>query len=136
MFDLTSRPLDVRDLTGRLVQPASGALVTFEGRVRNQNRGRRVVALEYQAYDKLARKEGTRIVEEVREEYPVHECLCVHRTGRLEIEEAAVWIGVSAGHRRAGFETCRHLIDEVKARVPIWKKEFYADGTSRWIEGS
>lgn len=136
MFDLTSRPLESVDLLHRLKQPESGAVVSFRGCVRNQNRGRSVVALEYQAYEELARKEGSRILGEVREEYPVHGGICVHRVGMLEVEDIAVWIGIGAAHRKDGFQACRYVINEVKKRVPIWKKEHYEDGTAQWIEGS
>lgn len=136
MFDLKSRPLDSADLLRRLKQPESGAVVTFRGCVRNQNRRRRVAALEYHAYEELARKEGGRILEEVREEYPVNGGLCVHRVGTLEVGDVAVWVGVGAAHRGDGFQACRYVIDEVKKRVPIWKKEHYEDGTAEWIQGA
>lgn len=133
MFDLTSRPLDLPDLSRALKQPEAGAVVTFQGRVRNHNQGRSVATLEYHAYEELARKEGDRILAEAQEEYPVHECSCAHRLGTLEVGEVAVWIGVATAHREDGFRACRYVIDEVKKRVPIWKKERYEDGTSRWI---
>lgn len=136
MFDLTSRPLDLADLSRTLKQPEAGAVVTFQGCVRNHNQGRSVAALEYWAYEELASKEGDRILEEAQEEYPVHECLCMHRVGTLGVGDVAVWIGVSAAHRGDGFRRCRHVIDEIKKRVPIWKKEHYADGSARWIQGS
>jgi molybdopterin synthase catalytic subunit len=82
----------------------------------------------------LAEKEGARIVEEALRKFAVAKALCVHRTGLLEIGGIAVWVGVEAGHRGAAFDACRFVIDEVKARVPIWKKEHYSDGRSEWVE--
>jgi molybdopterin synthase catalytic subunit len=111
----------------------AGACVTFEGRVRSTNEGRQVVALEYEAFTALAEKEGERILAEARENFRVLAVACVHRTGRLALGDLAVWVGVTAAHRGAAFEACRYVIDQVKERVPIWKKEHYADGATEWI---
>lgn len=108
--------------------------MTFEGWVRNQNDGRPVTALEYEAFGELAEREGAKVLAEAREKFPVVVAVCVHRTGRLEIGGLAVWVGVSAAHRAAAFDACRYIIDEVKARVPVWKKEHYADGgPAEWV---
>ena len=113
--------------------PSCGGYVSFEGWVRNRNEGQDVLRLEYQAYEALALKEGNRIVAEAAERFPVEHALCIHRVGALEIGDLAVWVGVSAGHRDEAFRACRYIIDEIKHRVPIWKKEYYAGGDSGWV---
>jgi molybdopterin synthase catalytic subunit len=132
-FALSDRPIDDVQLRTRLENREGGALVVFEGRVRRQNEDRVVARLEYEAFAPLAEKEGNRILEETRQQFDILAVVCVHRTGTLELGDTAVWIGVVTRHRGAAFEACRHVIDEVKERVPIWKKEHYADGDSGWI---
>lgn len=134
MFTLASRPIDVAAQRAAMDEHAAGGFVTFEGRVRNRNAGRAVVRLEYEAFGPLAEKEGRRIVDEARRNFAVFDVRCVHRVGLLELGELAVWVGVSAQHRDAAFAACRFVIDEAKTRVPIWKKEYYADGDSGWIQ--
>ncbi len=131
-FSLSTAPLDPAMLVAALRDAAAGALVTFEGWVRAENEGRAVRALEYEAYGTLALKEGERIAVEAGERFAVTSVRCVHRLGRLSVGEAAVWIGVTAAHRGPAFAACSYVIDEVKRRVPIWKKEHYADGASEW----
>jgi len=111
----------------------AGGFVAFEGWVRDRNEGRTVERLEYEAYLPLAEKEGRRILESAARDYPVFDIRCVHRIGLLKLGELAVWVGVSSRHRAAAFEACRVVIDEVKTRVPIWKKEHYSCGDSGWI---
>jgi molybdopterin synthase catalytic subunit len=132
-FKISSAPLDPAALKNTLVDARAGACVTFEGWVRNRNDGQPVHSLEYEAYAALAEKEGSRIIAEAREKFAVLEIVCVHRTGHLALGDLAVWVGVTAEHRDGAFAACRYLIDEIKARVPIWKKEHYADGASAWI---
>ncbi|HUG12286.1 MAG TPA: molybdenum cofactor biosynthesis protein MoaE [Opitutaceae bacterium] len=134
MFELTNQPIDPAALEAKFRDGACGALVVFEGRVRNLNDGKPVERLEYEVFGSLAGKEGARILEEAMRNFAIARALCVHRTGVLEIGGIAVWVGVEAGHRGAAFDACRFVIDEVKARVPIWKKEHYADGRSEWVE--
>jgi len=92
-----------------------------------------VSLLDYEAYAPLAEKEGDRILREAREKFQILDAVCIHRTGSLKLGDLAVWIGVISEHRGAAFEACRYIIDEAKARVPIWKKEHYADGSTEWI---
>jgi molybdopterin synthase catalytic subunit len=132
-FQLTDSVIEPSALIGRLGDARAGACVTFEGRVRNQNNGRVVEALDYEAYAPLAEKEGRAIIKEAREKFDLVWALCVHRTGTLALGDLAVWVAVTAGHRAAAFDACRYIIDETKARLPIWKKEHYLDGTSEWI---
>jgi molybdopterin synthase catalytic subunit len=133
MFSLTHEPLDAHKLAAPLEDVRAGALATFEGRVRNHNEGREVLALEYEAYEALAVAEGKRLVEEAIEKTGAISARCVHRVGRLELGEAAVWIGVAGAHRKEALKACEYIIEELKKRVPIWKKEHYADGESGWV---
>ena len=130
-FALSISPLDTARLAGSLHAGHAGAFVSFEGRVRNTDGTRTVVALEYDAYPPLCLKEGAAILSEALP--GVIDARCVHRVGRLAVGDVAVWIGVIAGHRDEAFHACRFIIDEVKRRVPIWKKEHYRDGSSEWI---
>jgi molybdopterin synthase catalytic subunit len=132
-FRLSSDPLDPAALLVALRDERAGACATFEGRVRNRNEGRPVRALDYEAYAPLAEKEGERVLAEAREKFPILGAICVHRTGALALGDLAIWIGVTAEHRDSAFGACRFIIDEAKARLPIWKREHYADGTSEWI---
>ena len=133
MFELSERPIDVAALHAALSDPSAGACVTFEGWVRNTNEGHDVHRLEYEAFPAVAEKEGKRIVGEAIAKFGLAAAHCVHRVGTLDIGDMAVWVGVSAGHRGEAFDACRYIIDEVKGRVPIWKKEHYATGDSGWI---
>jgi molybdopterin synthase catalytic subunit len=132
-FRLTDLPIDPSALLAGLGDTRAGACATFEGRVRGQNDGRAVERLDYEAFAPLAENEGARIVREAREKFQVIGALCVHRTGSLALGDISVWIAVTAAHRAAAFDACRYIIDEVKARLPIWKKEHYAGGASEWI---
>jgi molybdopterin synthase catalytic subunit len=132
-FQLLSEPIDPRVLAGTLDDPRAGAFVEFQGRVRNHNDGHAVSALEYEAYAPLAVKEGTRILQEAAARFDLINAGCVHRIGSLQIGDLAVWVGVTAPHRDAAFKACRWIIDETKARVPIWKNEHYEGGATHWI---
>ena len=134
MFRLTPASIDAESLRAALENPACGACVTFEGLIRNHNEGRAVLRLEYEAYGALALKEGEAIVREARARFRIEEAACVHRTGLLEIGEMAVWVGVSSAHRGEAFKACAYIIDTVKQRVPIWKREHYADGSKEWVD--
>lgn len=133
MFQLTDLPIDPSDMRAELDDRRSGALATFEGWVRDHNEGKQVIALEYQAYAELASKEGELILVEAVARFDVHAVRCVHRTGALVIGDIAVWVGVTAAHRAAAFDACQYIIDEIKRRVPIWKREQYADGSVEWV---
>jgi molybdopterin synthase catalytic subunit len=136
MFELTDQPIDSAALQARMARPEAGALTLFEGRVRNHHLGLPVMKLEYEAFDDMARQEGDAIVDETERMYPGVMVLCVHRTGTLAIGEVAVWIGVASAHRQAGFAACRHLIEELKLRLPIWKKEHHPGGAAEWVNCS
>ena len=132
-FKLSAECLTPENYREQLRDSTCGGFSTFEGWVRNRNEGREVLELEYQAYEPLALKEGSRIVAEAVLRYGASKAFCIHRVGDLAIGELAVWVGVSAPHRDAAFAACRFIIDEVKHRVPIWKKEHYSDGNSGWV---
>lgn len=133
MFSLQDTPIDVTDCRCRLARADAGACVTFEGWVRNHHRGRSVTCLEYESFGVLAQAEGDRIVADLERRHPGARALGVHRTGRLEVGELAVWLGATAAHRGAAFAACRDLIEELKRSLPVWKKEFFGDGTSEWV---
>jgi molybdopterin synthase catalytic subunit len=132
-FRLTHAAIDTGPLQASLRDPACGALAAFEGWVRNHNEGARVLRLDYEAFEPLAVREGERIIAEAVARYGVEHARCVHRTGSLAIGELAVWVGVSARHRDEALRACRYIIDEVKHRLPIWKKEHYENGDSGWV---
>ena len=130
---VTSTTIDAEALKHSLANRAAGGFCSFEGWVRNLNEGRSVERLEYEAYEPLVISEGQRVLDEARERFPFLEARCVHRTGLLEIGDLAVWVGVASAHRDEAFKACRYIIDELKVRLPIWKKEHYVDGDSGWV---
>jgi adenylyltransferase/sulfurtransferase len=132
-FAFSTEALDTAALARGMRDDACGGYAEFEGWVRNHNEGHAVTRLEYEAFAELAEKEGARIVAEAVEKYGVARAACVHRVGSLGIGDVAVWVGVSAAHRDEAFRACRYIIDEVKHRVPIWKKEHYVTGDSGWV---
>ncbi len=132
-FSFSQAPLEPGQFRDALADPACGGYASFEGWVRDHNEGRRVRRLEYEAFEALAIKEGERIVAAALERYGVRRAACVHRIGDLGLGELAVWVGVSSAHRDEAFAACRYIIDEVKHRLPIWKKEHYEDGDSGWV---
>ena len=132
-FQLADTPFDIATLRAQLLDDRVGGYASFEGWVRNHNDGRKVDGLHYEAYAALAEHEGMRIIDKAMKKFEIVDALCVHRVGDLAIGELAVWVGVSAAHRDAAFEACRFIIDEVKASVPIWKRERYAEGDAGWL---
>jgi molybdopterin synthase catalytic subunit len=132
-FQLSDAPIRIDPLRDSLRHGTAGAFASFEGWVRDHNEGRAVQGLHYEAYVALAEKEGERIIEEALGRFAILDARCVHRIGELRIGELAVWVGVSAAHRGAAFDACRHVIDEVKSRVPIWKQERYREGDAGWL---
>jgi adenylyltransferase/sulfurtransferase len=132
-FSFSQSALDTTALRLALEDPTAGGYASFEGWVRNHNEGHAVTRLEYEAFEALANKEGERIVKEAIEKFGVVKAACVHRVGSLAIGDLAVWVGVSSRHRAEAFAACRYIIDEVKHRVPIWKKEHYVTGDSGWV---
>src|SRR3954466_1738810 len=132
-FSFSHEAIDTAALARAMRDDRCGGYVQFDGWVRNHNEGHAVTRLEYEAFAELAEKEGARIVQAAVERFGVTRAACVHRIGSLAIGDIAVWVGVSAVHRDEAFRACRFIIDEVKHRVPIWKKEHYLNGDSGWV---
>jgi molybdopterin synthase catalytic subunit len=132
-FRFSHAPVDGALLRTELIDTHCGGFTAFEGWVRDHNEGQQVTRLEYEAFEALGVPEGERIVAEAIERFGVTRALCVHRLGDLQLREIAVWVGVASAHRDEAFKACRYIIDEVKHRVPIWKKEHYVSGDSGWV---
>ena len=136
MFTITTAPIDTLALRRVLDHPQAGGLVVFEGIVRNHHQGRAVRHLEYEGHAPLAITQGEAILAEARERWPLLAAVGCHRLGNLEVGEAAVWIGVASAHRAEAFAACAWIMDAVKQRVPVWKRETFADGTVAWATGT
>ena len=133
-FELVHKPIDVEALLVHVRAGQDGAIVSFDGFVRNESHGRPTLHLEYEAYESMALAKMKEIGAQVHERFSIHRVAIAHRLGRLEIGETSVFIAVSAPHRAAAFAACRFAIDTLKKTVPIWKKEFFADGAV-WADG-
>ena len=133
---ITENPLDLNQLLQETADPGSGGLVIFCGTVRNENDGKRVRAITYEAHTSLAEKVLREIEEEVLSRFDVRRCRIQHRVGMLPLGEPSVIVVVRAAHRAQAFEAARHAIDELKQRAPIWKEEHYVAGESRFLEGA
>jgi molybdopterin synthase catalytic subunit len=133
-YRITREPIATQELAHSLKAPEDGAVVIFEGIVRNHSRGRRTLHLEYEAYEPMALRKMEELGHETRERFPIDRIGMIHRLGRLEIGETSVAIIVTSAHRPAAFEACRYAIDRLKQIVPIWKKEYFEDGAV-WAEG-
>jgi molybdopterin synthase catalytic subunit len=134
IVEIVRERIQTEQISARLKAAEDGAIVVFEGIVRNESHGRRTLYLEYEAYEAMALKEMTVIAATMRTKFGADSVALVHRLGRLEIGETSVLIAVSSGHRREAFEACRYGIDTLKRTVPIWKKEHFEDGAV-WAEG-
>jgi len=132
LFEITEAPIDPARLLAAVADPAAGASVLFVGTTRNENAGRRVTRLEYEAFSTMAVREMRQLARQARRRWPLRRVAMVHRTGLVPVGEASVGIAVSAGHRAEAFQACHWLIDRLKEIVPIWKKEHYRGGTV-WI---
>lgn len=130
---LTRAPLDLSRLVALVSAPDRGGIATFLGLVRNHHGGRQVLRLEYSAYEPMAEAEAARIIAEAESRWPVKVAL-EHRLGDLAIGDAAVAVAAAGSHRAESFDACRYVIEELKVRVPIWKKEHYADGSVVWVD--
>ena len=131
-FRLFEAPLDLAAVIVEVEDEQAGAIATFQGTVRRQSRGRQVIALEYEAYEGMAEKVMAEIAAGVKDRYELCNVAIAHRVGRCEVGEVSVAIAVSAPHRQDALSACRDLIDELKERVPLWKKELY-EGGEEWI---
>lgn len=134
LFALTREPIDSAALSRQLLRGEDGAVVVFDGVVRNNTKGRATLYLDYECYEAMAIEVLAKLGREIAAEFAIGRIALVHRLGRMEIGETSVAVAVSSPHRKEAFEACRFAIDTLKHRAPIWKKEFYADG-SEWLEG-
>lgn len=133
MIEIVSAPICKSEVTAAVESPGAGAIVTFDGTVRNHARGRSVQHLYYESYQAMALKQMQEIRSEALQRFAIHDLAIVHRVGRLEIGESSVFIAVAAAHRADAFQACRYAIDRLKMTVPIWKKEYYSDGEV-WVD--
>jgi molybdopterin synthase catalytic subunit len=133
MVQLTPGPIDITQLYADVERADCGAIVLFMGTVRDVTDGRRTLALDYEAYAGMAERQMRDIEAEVRSRWPIREIGLVHRLGHLTIGQISVAVAVSGPHREETFAACRHAIDQLKAKVAIWKKEHWSDGESQWI---
>lgn len=134
MIALTAEPLDLAPLLAAVGDPEHGGTATFIGTTRREGGGRAVAALDYEAYEELALAEMRAIALEAREAYGAVVAIA-HRVGRVGVGEPSVMVAASAGHRPAAFAACRFAIDELKARVPLWKRTVFEDGAASWVDG-
>lgn len=132
---ITTDAIDPQALLARVDDPSSGAVILFLGVVRNHNEGRDVEAMRYDAYDEMAQGTLDEILTEAEERYGVEHLVAVHRVGELGIGDVSVAIAVSSAHRGNAYEASRYVIEEIKVRLPVWKKERFVDGTSEWVAG-
>ena len=132
-FAVSDSPIDVAAARKAVTDSHCGALVVFEGWIRDHNEGQEVERLEYEVYRPVAVKEGAKIIDEALTRFAVSHAMCIHREGLLELGDCAVIVCVSSAHRGAAFDACRYIIDQAKTRLPIWKKEHYVTGVSEWV---
>jgi len=133
---IIDRPIDAASLLAEVASSAAGATVLFVGTVRDVSDGRSVRALDYKAYAPMAEKEMAAVVSEAESRWDGARIVCEHRIGALALGEASVVIAAAHPHRAQAFEACRYVIEELKARVPVWKREHYVDGEPGWVEGN
>ena len=131
---LTRSEIDIVAILKKARHPASGGLVIFSGDVRNHNKGKSVDYLEYESHESMAEKMILNILEDAKNRWNLNYAFCQHRLGRVEIEESAVVVVTSSPHRKEAYESNVYIIDAVKSTVPIWKNEFFSDGTIKWSE--
>jgi molybdopterin synthase catalytic subunit len=134
--ELVHAAIDVEALRARAARPDCGALALFLGTTRDHHEGRRVTRLEYEAYEPMALKALESLERAATERFAIRSCAIVHRLGDVPLTEASVVVIVAAPHRSPAFDACRWAMDELKRTVPIWKKEFYAEGGEGWVEGT
>ncbi|MCC5845859.1 MAG: ThiF family adenylyltransferase [Verrucomicrobia bacterium] len=132
-FSLSDNPLNIGGFLKDFANDRAGARVSFEGVVRNHHLGQGVDFLEYEAFPEMVEAEGGRILTEARERFALTDAAAVHRAGRLEIGDVAVWVGALAEHRQEAFLACQWIMDQIKARLPVWKKEHFSNGTVEWV---
>jgi len=133
VIEITSKPVAVQPVIDKVRKSTHGAIVTFVGTVRDNSEGKGVLYLEYEAYREMAKKKLKEISLEIQNRWGISDVHIVHRVGRIEPGDTVIVIGVGSAHRLEAFQACQYAIDRIKEIVPIWKKEFYEDGSSTWI---
>ena len=134
MIEITENKIEIERLNKELHNPSCGGVVIFEGRVRNHNDSKEVLKLVYDCYRPMALKVMEEIQSEALKKWYIKKIIIVHRIGEIPIGEIALWIGVTSVHRKESFEVCQFMVNEIKHKVPIWKKETYFDGFTKWVE--
>jgi molybdopterin synthase catalytic subunit len=129
---ISTQKIDVFELYNQSKNAASGAIVMFSGDVRNLNKGKEVLYIDYEAYEPLAEKTISAILADANRKWDLHFSSCIHRIGKVDVLESAVAVFTSSAHRKEAFAANRYIIDRVKQEAPIWKHEFFADGTSEY----
>lgn len=135
MFSVSDLPINREELVNAVESPEAGAIAIFDGVVRNNADGKKVLRMEYEAHKDMAENMMRKLADETIKKYAVLSVAMQHRTGLLEIGESSVIIAVSSAHRAEAFEACRYVIDTIKVTLPIWKKEYFDDG-SKWVKGT
>jgi MoaE-MoaD fusion protein len=135
VFRLVREPINIQEISEKILHPEDGAIVVFEGVVRNNANGKPVRFLEYEAYEPMALKKLEEIGLQAKKDFDIRDIAVIHRLGHMNIGECSIVIAVASAHRGAAFDACRFAIDTINKIVPIWKKEFYEDGQI-WIEGA
>lgn len=130
---LTDEPIQINQFISTGIDPSCGASAFFAGCVRNHHEGRPVLRMEYEAYRPMAERQIASIADDAKRMFGVHTVRVLHRIGKMNVGDVAVVIEVWAAHRAESFDACRYVIDAIKVRVPIWKHEFYADGSNQWV---
>ena len=127
--------IDLEDLRRRTQDPQAGAVLIFYGDVRNHSQKHDVSFLEYEAHERMALKQITKIIEQAQQKWELHKVEVIHRLGKLAVTDCSIAIAVSTSHRNEAYEASRYIIDTIKHSVPIWKKEHFVNGVSNWSEG-
>lgn len=132
MIQLTSTAINISEALAAVRHPSCGAVASFEGNIRQENEGRKVIGLEYEVYEKLFKAVVEKIIAEAKLKWKLHEIALIQRLGKLDVGETGIFIAVGSAHRREALEACAFAIEEFKRRAPVWKKEFYIEG-SEWV---
>ncbi len=133
MIRLVSETIDIQEALRAVRHPSCGAVASFEGNIRQENEGRKVLGLEYEVYEKLFFAEVQRIFAEARGRWQLHELALIQRVGRLDVGETGIFLAASSPHRREALEACAFVIEAFKKRAPVWKKEYHSDGAT-WVD--
>ena len=132
---ITREKIDLERIRSDAHQPKAGAMILFCGDIRNHSHGKEVIAVEYDAYPSMAIKQIEKIVDFAKQQWPLEHVQVLHRLGKLEVLECSIVIAVASAHRKDAYQASQYIIDTIKRSVPIWKREYFADGTTEWSQG-